>query len=505
MKKIFIILLVVCIPAVRLMAQKSSLGIFDAQTEVGNAKKGMCKYDAQSQEYIITGSGTNIWATHDEFQFLYKKMSGDFMLTTNAAFVGKGVEEHRKWGWMVRRSLDTSSPHVNAVVHGDGLTSLQFRRTAGAITEEQKSTITHADVVRLERKGNRYYMSVAKNGDLFTIDSLDLDLGNDVYVGLFVCSHNNAVAETAVFHNVRITIPAPSTLVPYRQYLGSQLEIMDVASATSKIIFQSPRSIQAPNYMPDGNHLIYNSDGLIYKFDLKTLTPSVLNTGSITGNNNDHVISFDGKMLGISSNNKEDNASKVYTLPLSGGEPKQITPTGPSYLHGWSADGKYLVFVGQRNGDYDIYKVPSTGGEEVNLTNSKGLDDGCEYSRDGKYIYFNSVRNGLMQIYRMKPDGSNVEQLTNDALNNWFAHPSPDGKWIVFISFGQDVSPSDHPFYKHVYIRLMPADGGTPKVIAYLYGGQGTMNTPCWAPDSKKIAFISNSNLLSEVYPVEKK
>ena len=110
-------------------------------------------------------------------------------------------------------------------------------------------------------------------------DSIDLDLGDDVYVGLFVCSHNAGVSETAVFHNVRITIPAPATLVPYRQYLGSQLEIMDVASATSKIIFQSARSLQAPNYMPDGDHLIYNSDGLIYKFDLKTLTPTVLNTG----------------------------------------------------------------------------------------------------------------------------------------------------------------------------------------------------------------------------------
>lgn len=505
MKKTLLILVIVCIPVAHVIAQKFPLGIFDAQTEVGNAKNGSGNYNAQTQEYSITGSGTNIWATHDEFHFVYKKMSGDFILTTKAAFVGKGVEQHRKWGWMVRQSLDTSSPHVNAVVHGDGLTSLQFRRTAGAITEEQKSTITHADVVRLERRGNRYYMSVAKSGELFTIDSLDLDLGDAVYVGLFVCSHNNAVSETAVFHNVRITIPAPATLIPYRQYLGSQLEIMDVEGATSKIIFQSARSIQAPNYMPDGNHLIYNSDGLIYKFDLKTLTPSVLNTGSITGNNNDHVISFDGKMLGISSSTKEDNASKVYTLPLTGGEPKQITPTGPSYLHGWSADGKYLVFVGQRNGDYDIYRVPSNGGEEVNLTNSKGLDDGCEYSRDGKYIYFNSVRNGSMQIYRMKPDGSDVEQLTNDALNNWFAHPSPDGKWIVFISFGQDVSPSDHPFYKHVYIRLMPANGGTPKVIAYLYGGQGTINTPCWSPDSKKIAFISNSSLLSEVYPVEKK
>jgi len=506
MKRTAIILCVVFIPGMQLMAQQFPLGIFDAQTEVGNAKKGSCNYNAQTQEYTITGSGTNIWATHDEFHFVYKKMKGDFILTTNAAFIGKGVEEHRKWGWMVRQSLDTSAPHVNAVVHGDGLTSLQFRRTANAITEEKRSAITHADVVRLERKGNRYYISVAHSGELFVTDSLDLDLGDDVYIGLFVCAHNNSVAETAVFHNVRITIPAPATLIPYRQYLGSQLEIMDVSTATSKIIFQSPRSIQAPNYMPGGDHLIYNSDGLIYKFDLETLAPSVLNTGKINNNNNDHVISFDGKMLGISGTVKGDTTgSKVYTVSINGGEPKQITPTGPSYLHGWSTDGKYLVFVGLRNGDYDIYKVPSAGGAETNLTNSKGVDDGCEYSPDGKYIYFNSVRNGLMQLYRMKPDGTNVEQLTSDQLNNWFAHPSPDGKWIVFISFGQDVSPSDHPFYKHVYIRLMPANGGKPKVIAYLYGGQGTINTPCWSPDSKHIAFISNSNLLSEVYPIEKR
>ena len=494
MKKIIIILLVVCIPVIKVIAQKFPTGIFDAQSEVGNvAKKGSCMYNMQTQEYTIAGSGTNIWANHDEFHFVYKKMNGDFIVRTNAAFIGKGVEAHRKWGWMIRQSLDSSSPHVNAVVHGDGLTSLQFRKTTGATTEEKKSTLTNADVVQLERKGNRYIMSVAHNGETFVADSIDLDLGDDVYVGLFVCSHNPAISETAVFHNVRIVIPAPATLVAYRQYLGSQLEIMDVAAATGKIIYQSPRSFQAPNWMHDGNHLIYNSDGLIYKYDLRKNTTAVLNTGKVTGNNNDHVISFDGKMLGLSSSSKDDNASKVYTVSINGGEPKQITPTGPSYLHGWSPDGKNLVFVGQRNNDFDIYKISSNGGEEINLTNSKGLDDGCEYSPDGKYIYFNSVRSGSMQLYRMKPDGSGVEQLTNDELNNWFAHPSPDGKWIVFISFGQDVSPSDHPFYKHVYLRLMPAGGGKPKVIAYLYGGQGTINTPSWSPDSKQIAFVSNS------------
>lgn len=222
----------------------------------------------------------------------------------------------------------------------------------------------------------------------------------------------------------------------------------------------------------------------------------MLNTGFVKSNNNDHVLSFDGKMLGLSSSSADPKwGSIVYTVPVTGGMPKQITPTGPSYLHGWSPDGKWLTYTGQRNGEFDIYKIPATGGKEVRLTTTPGLDDGSEYSPDGKYIYFNSVRSGTMQLWRMRPDGSNPEQLTNDGYNNWFPHISPDGKWIVFLTFMPDVKPDDHPFYKQVYLRLMPANGGMPKVIAYLYGGQGTINTPSWSPDSKRVAFVSNTDM----------
>lgn len=472
------------------------IGIFDGQTDVGTVKHaGSAQYDAKLQQYHLTGSGQNIWATHDDFHFVWKKMKGDFILRTNAAFIGKGVELHRKVGLMIRSTLDSNSKHINAVVHGDGLTSLQYRKTVSGVTEEKKASITAADVIQLERKGNTCTMSVARKGDLFVSEEVtDLDLGDDVYVGIFICSHNADVSESATFSNVRIVVPAPANLVPYKQYLGSSIELLDLETQNSTIIYQSPRSLQAPNWMKDGKNLIYNSEGTLYKYDLKTNTPSVLNTNPAKNNNNDHVLSFDGKMLAISSG--DGGPSIGYTVSSAGGEAKRVSvlDKGSSYMHGWSPDGKYIVFCGERNKEFDVYRIPSEGGPEERLTNTPGLDDGPEYTPDGKYIYFNSVRSGLMQVWRMKADGSEQTQITNDDYNNWFPHISPDGKWIVYITFFKnEVAPGDHPFYKHVFLRVMPIGGGPSKVVAYLYGGQGTINTPSWAPDSKHLAFVSNS------------
>jgi Tol biopolymer transport system component len=486
-------------------AQTNAIGIFEGQNDIGKLKHaGTGGYNSDNQEYSLSGSGTNVWGTHDEFHFVWKKIKGDFILRANAGFIGKGVEEHRKVGWMIRSSLDTGSKHISAVMHGSGLTSLQFRSATGGATEEKKFELTSVDeVIQLERKGSVYTMSVARKGELFVSQEInDVDLGDGVYVGLFICAHNPNVMEKAVFNNVRIVVPAPSTLVPYKQYLGSDIELLDLETQNSKIIYQSPKSLQAPNWMKDGKHLLYNSDGLLYTFDLKTASPAVLNTGSATHNNNDHVISFDGKWLAISSSDSTGN-SIGWVLPVKGGEPRRMNKIGPSYMHGWSPDGKYLVFCGSRNKEYDVYRIPSAGGTEERLTTAPGLDDGPEYSPDGKYIYFNSVRSGLMQVWRMKADGSEQTQLTDDDYDNWFPHVSPDGKWIEYITFLKtEVAPGDHPFYKHVYLRVMPVGGGPSKVVAYLYGGQGTINTPSWSPDSKHLAFVSNTSLLFPIFPL---
>ena len=223
-------------------------GYFEASADIGSpAITGSTTYDAVAQTYTMSAGGANMWLARDEFQFAWRKMAGDFTVRTHVAFVGAGVDPHRKIGIIVRKGLEADSPYVDAVRHGDGLTSLQRREAPGGPTLTTSAEITHADVLELKREGRRYIMGAAKFGQPMVYTELyGPDLGDDVYVGLFACSHNAAVKETAVFNNVRIVVPPKTGWVPYRDYIGSNLEVMDVATGARTVLHTSPISIQAP-------------------------------------------------------------------------------------------------------------------------------------------------------------------------------------------------------------------------------------------------------------------
>ncbi len=274
----------------------------------------------------------------------------------------------------------------------------------------------------------------------------------------------------------------------------SILEIMDVETGERKTIMEFPYLIEAPNWTMDGRWLIYNSKGKLYRISPDTpAAPVEINTGFANRCNNDHVLSFDGKSIAISHGTKEDGRSRVYTLPIEGGTPQLVTPMAPSYLHGWSPDGKYLAYCADRNGNYDVYIIPAVGGEEIRLTDAEGLDDGPEYFPCGNYIWFNSVRSGLMQVWRMKADGTEQTQMTFDeGRNAWFPHVSPDGEKVVYLTYYKgDLEPGQHLANKNVELHIMPAAGGDSQLLLKLFGGQGTINVNSWSPDSKKIAFVS--------------
>jgi TolB protein len=486
-------------------AQNTPIGIFKSEADIGNPKNaGSAVYNKADQSYDLKGAGYNIWFERDEFHYLFNKINGDFILTANFEFVGKGTDPHRKTGWMVRESTDEKSSHISATLHGSGLTVLQWRVSQGAAMRDPQDEIFSKDssfnVIQIERAGKTITMRGAHNGKpLQVIGSHEMEnLAGEVLVGPFICSHNPDVTEQVRIWNVRIDQPVADN---FQGHVGCRMETMDVTNGKRMVIYEKPTTFEAPNWMPDGKKLLFNMDGLLYKIPIEGGEIEKLNTDFANNINNDHGISFDGKLLAISHGRQgmPGYGSTVYVLPLEGGVPKLITENTPSYWHGWAPNNKEVVYVAMRNGKkvFNIYKNSIDGGKEVALTDiADGQHvDGCEYSPDGKWIYYNGHYSGTMQIWRMKPDGSGKEQVTFDNYNNWFPHISPDGKWIVIISFPDNIDPNSHPAYKRVMLRIMPATGGEPKVLAYLYGGQGTINVPSWSPDSKKIAFVSNSGV----------
>jgi TolB protein len=273
----------------------------------------------------------------------------------------------------------------------------------------------------------------------------------------------------------------------------SVIHIMDTKDMSTRDLYKTKLHFEAPNWSPDGKYLLMNGQGKLWKLPVEGGgEPVAVESGAVAGINNDHGISRDGKWIAIS-------ARQVYILPSSGGEPRQITKAVPSYFHTWAPDGKSIIMCAQRNENFDLYRVPFDGGDEVRLTVSPGYDDGPDFSPDGKWIYFNSDRSGSWDIWRIPaagggPDDKNAEQITKDEYEDWFPHLSPDGKKMVLISFEKGTK--GHPANQQVMLRMMPVSHGKPdvskmKVIAHLFGGQGTMNVNSWSPDSRYFAFVS--------------
>lgn len=279
----------------------------------------------------------------------------------------------------------------------------------------------------------------------------------------------------------------------------SILQIYDMETGEVQVLKKFDRVIEAPNWTKDGKHLIYNCWGEIFSFDLETKESVRINTGIADTCNNDHVLRPDGKGIGVSSGQKGDMLSRIYTVDYESGEVKEIVSEPFSYLHGWSPDGKTLAYCAGRQVDgkeemeWDIYTIPAEGGKETRLTDAPGLNDGAEYSQDGKHIWFNSVRTGLMQAWRMNADGSEQTQMTfSEDMNSWFPHISPDGKTVVYLAYHKgDLEPGQHLADLNVEIRTIPSEGGEEKTLLKIFGGQGSINVNSWSPDSKKFAFVS--------------
>ena len=488
--------------ALLLAGVASAQGVFESHGDIGvTPKAGAFEFDAAKAEYRVTGGGANIWGTEDALQFAWKRVTGDVTLGADIQFVGTGAVAHRKIVLMVRQDLTPGSAYADLAVHGDGLTSLQFRPIAGVATQEVKATLTAPTRIRIERRGNTFTAFAGKAGEeLASVATQSVTLTGPVYVGIGVCSHDANVLETAILSNVRLEErPAAAPQQRYR----SKVTVFDLGTRATKVVYTAEQVVEAPNWSRDGSFLLINTGGSLYRLPVESqgeakLEKIELGEGGFRANN-DHDLSRDGKWLAFSASSTASRQSQVWLAHADGTGVKLMTPLSPSYFHGWSPDGKWLAFVGQRNGKFELFRVPAEGGEEQRLTSKGAYDDGPEYSPDGKWIYFNSDRSGNWDIWRIPAEGggpndAKAEQVTNDELEDWFPHFSPDGKWMLVFSFPKGTKTHNDKM-EGVELRLAPAPGNKLKpvkleVLHKFFGGQGTINVNSWSPDSKKFAFV---------------
>ncbi len=481
-------------------AAKDPVGIFDSHADLGvTPKAGSIEYNGAAGEYRVTGGGANVWGMEDALHFAWKRLAGDVTLTADVRFLGEGAVAHRKAVLMIRQELTPGSAYADVALHGDGLTSLQFRPAAAAETREIRSTVTAPSRIRIERRGNRFSIFVGRPGEeLVSSGPQTVELADPVYAGIGVCSHDANVLETAVFSNVRIEQAQQAS---QRRY-ASKITVYDLASRSTRTVYQADQVIEAPNWSRDGKFLLVNTSGNLYRLPVNGAGEAKLEKIELGAGyrcNNDHDFSRDGRMLAFSASSPSSRQSQVYFARADGSDVRLMTPASPSYFHGWSADGKWLAFVGQRDNRFELYRVAATGGAEQRLTSKGGYDDGPDYSPDGKWIYFNSNRSGGWDIWRMPSEGAGLgdakaEQVTNDELEDWFPHPSPDGKRVVFLSFPKGTA-GHNDRMDGVLLRMMPAPGKKVKpsrieVLVTFFGGQGSINVNSWSPDSKKFAYV---------------
>ena len=196
-------------------AQTANLGIFTNSGDVGDpAKKGSVAFDSAKGQYRITGSGANIWAKQDQFQFLWREMTGNFTVNAIMEFLGKG-EDHRKAGIMLRQSLDTDSPYGDIVIHGNGMPGIQWRSNKGEDTNTFDLPFDSPGKYKLKlvRAGVGITVSIAKDGaELKEVARTEVTMKAPILVGLVVCAHNADNSETVIFSDVSIdpTVPPGS-------------------------------------------------------------------------------------------------------------------------------------------------------------------------------------------------------------------------------------------------------------------------------------------------------
>jgi TolB protein len=244
-------------------ASGASLGAFSQVNDVGSVDRpATAQFDPAAGTYIMSAGGENMWATHDAFGFVWKTVRGDLTLAARVELQGESAQAHRKAGVMFRQSLAPDAAYADVVVHGDGLTSLQYRARAGGETREIQCAQKAPAAVRLDKRGE--YLRVAVQNGLGTFEAsgcaIRIPLRGAFYAGLAVCAHDAAAFETAHFRHVGIGIPAELPELP-----TYAIEMVSPGSPSRRVLYHWNSRLEAPSFTATGDAICFRSDGRLQR------------------------------------------------------------------------------------------------------------------------------------------------------------------------------------------------------------------------------------------------
>lgn len=487
--------------------EPAPLGIFRGTTDVGRPSAigpGAVRYDPRTRSYVVTGGGANMWGTADHFRYVWLRLSGDVALEATVRFTGSApdsgrADPHRKACLVIRQSLDSSAAYADAATHGDGLTSLQWRETAGGVTHEVQSAESAPTRLRVEKRGE--YVSIYVGSGASPLrpsgGAAKVAFAGEFYVGLAVSAHDTTRLETATFSDVRLERLAP--VAP----TGAVISTVETISLRSKdrrvaAVVKQPAPISGVWWYPDTTRLLYFR-GEWGKFDRvqadlpgRPASPTRIATPQRVASTISTCATCTTADTGRRWIVRDDASRSNPRLELSWIESASAAFVGGDagsalgLIARWAADGSALVFASLK--DDQIYVVRARSREPIRLT-SRGHNADPVFSPDGRYVYFSSDRSGRWQLWRQSVQGGTPEQLTRDDFENTHPYLSPDGSSVAFLSFEKGAT--DRRALRDARLRRLSLGDGSVEELAKLLGTDGSFAAYPWSPDGQHLAFVS--------------
>jgi TolB protein len=378
-------------------AQAAPVGSFTDASDVGAVGRAAeASYEPETGTYTMGASGDNIWGERDAFGFVWKGTTGDAAISARIELQAEDGHAHRKAGLMLRQSMAPDSAYVDVVVHGDGLTSLQFRSEAGGATREVQCARQAPSAVRLEKRGDYVSLLLADINGKFEPSgcTIKVPLRGGYYAGLIVCAHDNTAFTTAKFRHVSLG------LLPKRNEIRtSAIELISLDSLSRKIVYRSTSRLDSPSFTAAGNAICFREDGRLQYFSLTANTePRLVGAENVDECQLASPVTTSPWLV---SHDIKGGRAQVFRRGTGGPKPMQLTKDRLSnWMPRLSPDGSSIALISgteppddgkPATGDYLLRRMTSEGGDLSELAHffgGPGALGPAPWSLDGKQLVF---------------------------------------------------------------------------------------------------------------------